>query len=155
MEGSARHHPPAPGVVAGEERPLDRGGRAVVERSVRHLHAGHLGDQALELEDRGERALSHLRLVGRVGGRELGARGQRFEGGRDPVVVESAAQEGDGAVGVVLARPAAEAAAQLDLGQRPVHRERALEPHLARDRREQVLEARDADALEHPLLLGG
>ena len=72
-----------PGHVDG----LDERRRAVVQRGVRHLHGRQVADHRLVLEQRPEHALGELRLVGGVGGRELGSPGQRPHEAGDVMVV--------------------------------------------------------------------
>ncbi len=47
------------------------GGRAVIERGIRHLHAGQQRHLGLEFEQHLQRALRDLRLIGRVGGEKF------------------------------------------------------------------------------------
>ena len=58
----------------------------------------------LELEERLQRALARLGLIGRVGGNELRAVGNRAHGGGDEVVVDAPAEEGHGLLGGGVAR---------------------------------------------------
>ena len=79
---------------------LGHGGGAVVHGGVGHVHAGELADHGLEFEDRGERALRDLGLVGRVGSEKLAARNHRIHQHRAVMVVHAGAQERGVAVGV-------------------------------------------------------
>ena len=74
---------------------LGRGGRAVVHTGVGDLEAGQLRDERLKFEDRLRGALAGLGLIGRVAGRELGARGHRADHRRHIVVVVTAAEKAD------------------------------------------------------------
>ena len=152
MHGPGEHGARAAGLMTRQQHRLDGRGRPVVQRGVRDVHPGQLRDHALELEDRGERALRHLRLIRRVGGRELGAHRQRVHRGRDVMVVAAAAEERWARGRVVRRGPRAEALPQLDLGERPGNRGRAREPRALRHRGEELLERAHADALEHPAL---
>jgi len=62
----------ATGVDIGHHRRLGDCRRSVIKRGVGDVECGQLGDQGLKLEDRLQRALARLGLVGRVGGVELG-----------------------------------------------------------------------------------
>jgi len=56
-----------PGDTHGHQRGFGHGGRTVIHRSVGNLHAGQLADHGLEFEDRRQRTLGDLGLIGRVG----------------------------------------------------------------------------------------
>ena len=81
-------------VDAGHHRSLRDRGRAVVQRCIRHVHRGQLGDERLELVDRLQRALACLGLVGRVRGVELRLAGHGGNGRGDEPLVDAAAPEG-------------------------------------------------------------
>ena len=93
-----------------------RRGRAVVHGGVGDLHAGQVRDLRLELEQVLQRALRDLRLIGRVGGQELGALDQVIDARRDVVAVGAGAdEERHRAGGDVPRRHRAEDALDLDL----------------------------------------
>ena len=146
--GNAR----APGEAAGHERRLGGGGRAVVVRGARDLHAGQLTDQRLELVDALERALGHLRLVRRVRGRELRAPDHLADHGRDEVAVHAGAEEAD-LRDPVAAGQASQLRADLLLGERRRDVPRAGADR-GRDVDEEILDRSDADRLEHPRSIG-
>ena len=77
--------------------------RALVQRGVGDRQPAQLGDRGLELEHHLQAALGDLGLVGRVGGQELGALGDRVDDRRRVVVVHPGAQEADLALGVDVA----------------------------------------------------
>ena len=72
----------------------DRGG-PLVEAGVGDRQPGQLRHRGLELEHHLQPALGDLRLVGRVGGEELGALGDRVDDRRHVVVVHPGAEEAD------------------------------------------------------------
>ena len=96
-----------------KRRPLGRADRqvagggdgrgALVEAGARERQAGQLRHRGLELEHRLQAALGDLRLVGRVGGEELRARGDRVDDRRHVVVVHPGAEEADLRLGVGVA----------------------------------------------------
>jgi hypothetical protein len=55
--------------------------------SIRRFHAGQRADHRLELEDRLQRPLAHLRLIGRIGGVELAAQQDVVDSGWDEVMI--------------------------------------------------------------------
>ncbi len=75
------------------EHRLGRRAGPVVEAGVGNVHAGQLGDERLILEDRLERPLAGLGLIGSVGRVELAAGGDEIDHRGDEVVVGSAAEE--------------------------------------------------------------
>ena len=85
----------APRLGVRHEGRLGQRRRPVVERCVAHLERGELADGRLVLEDRLQHALAAFRLIGRVGGVELGAAGDRVDDGRHVVVVGAGAEERD------------------------------------------------------------
>ena len=70
-----------------------QGRSAVVQRRVRHLHAGQSADHGLIFVDQLQGALTRLRLVGRVGGVEFAARGDCPHGRRNVMFVGTRADE--------------------------------------------------------------
>ena len=82
VERLGHHHPRAPGRLLGHVAGVRRHRGAVVPGGVGDVHAGQLADGGLVLEDRLQRALAHLRLVGRVGGQELAPPHHRVHHGR-------------------------------------------------------------------------
>ena len=137
---------------ARHEGRLGRGGGAVVVRGGRHLHPGQLADERLELVDALQRALRDLRLVRRVGGRELGAPDHLADHGRDQVAVDAGPEEADLGDPVAAGEPCQLGAdLLLDEGRRHV-------PGAGADRGgnvvEQVVDRCDADGVEHPSVVG-
>jgi hypothetical protein len=134
----------------GEVHGLHEAVRSVVQRRVRHLHPVQLAHHGLELEQRLQHALRQLRLIGGIGGRELGARRQRPDGGRDVVVVRSPAGEAD-----EVRRPArstrelGHVTDQLRLAERLRHIEGSVQSHRAGDGLEQVVELPGPDRIQH------
>ena len=140
----------------GHQHGLGERGGAVVDRRVRDVHAGQLGDDRLVLVDAPQRALARLGLVRRVGGEELAARDQVTDRAGDRVVVGAGAEEADVGVGVgVGGREPAQVADQLRLGRRRRKVERPREPRAGGDPGQQVLDGVDADRGQHLPLLGG
>ena len=93
MQAAGEHRLAAPGDAVRHQHGLGAGGRAVVHRGVRHLHAGEQRHLGLELEQVLQRALGDLRLIGRVGGEELAALDQVIDGRRHVVAVGAGADE--------------------------------------------------------------
>ena len=95
---------------------LGDGVRAVVDGGIGDLKSRQLGDYGLVLEDRLEDALADLRLVRRVGGQELPARGDGPDGrGGDPVV--SSGSQKDRQPGYVPPRQPLDICERLVLGE--------------------------------------
>src|SRR4051812_20992574 len=80
----------------GHQGGFSYGAATFVEAGVGHVHAGELADERLKLEERLERSLARLGLVGRVGSVELTAAGDRVHDGGDEMVVATGAEEADG-----------------------------------------------------------
>ena len=135
---------------------LGRGAAAVVQAGVGDVHAGQLGDQRLVLEEDLQVALAGLGLIRRVRRVELAARGDVVDDRRNEMVVAAAAEKADLLAGCdVLAGQRGHVRRQLDLGQRRRNVQRARQPQLGRNLREQLVERTDADRLEHrPLIVG-
>ena len=130
-------------------------GRPVVAGRVRHVHAGQLADHRLVLEDRLEDALAHLRLVGRVRGQELAAPEDVVDDGWDVVVVDAGADERELLAGVdVPRRELLQALDDLLLREWVAELERPVETNAGGDVPEELLDARDADRLQHRLAIG-
>ena len=127
----------------------DRGG-ALVEAGVGDGQAGQLRHRGLELEHHLQPALGDLRLVGRVGGEELGALGDRVDDRRHVVVVHPGADEADLPFGVGVARRQCRQALE-DLGlAHPLRQvQRAAEPQRLGDLLEELVDRADADRGEH------
>ena len=150
VHGARHGHGLAAGHPHRHEQRLGQGGGAVVHRGVGHLHAEQAPGERLVLEDRLQGALAHLRLVGGVGGHELGARGEEADGRGDEVLVAPGAQEDRIAA---AARHAAgqfvDVGVQLPLGHRLGQHHRARAPALGRDDGEKVLERAGPGRGEH------
>ena len=93
MEVGGHEHPVPPGLGHGHHHALGGRGGAVVEGGVGHVQARELADHRLELEDRLERALGCLGLVGGVGRVELGACDGGPDNGRDVAAVDAGPEE--------------------------------------------------------------
>ena len=139
----------------GHQRRLGQGRRAVIDRRVRHVHAGELGDHRLVLVDRPQGPLARLGLVGRVRREELAARDQVVDRAGDVVIVGARAHEADVRVGVGV--PFGErlhVTDQIGLGEGGRQVERPREPRLRGDLDEQLLDPTRTDHAEHLSLLG-
>ena len=100
----------------------------------------------LVLEDRLQHALAHLRLVRRVRRQELAALEHRVGDRGDVVVVDAGAEERELPRRVDVARrELLEMALQLELGQRRLEVELAVEAHAGRDVAEELVDGIDAD----------
>ncbi len=97
--------------------------------------------------------MAGLGLVRRVGGVELAAASDRIDGGWDEVVVDAAAEKTDSARrSDVLAREVSQVRFEFDLAQRWRQLQRSIQPKLARDLVEQLIDGVHADGLEHVAL---
>src|SRR5690606_728645 len=140
----------APGAArdgAGHAHRLRGSPGARVHRWAGHIQAGQLADQALELVDGLERALTDLRLVGRVCGIELRTAEDHVHRRRNVMVVDAAACEADQRF--VRGRLPGELASGLPLGQRGRQVQRPVEPVLLRDLGEEVFDRFYADYVQH------
>jgi hypothetical protein len=138
------------GDAAGHEAGLGEGGGAIVHAGVGDVHAEELAGHGLEFEHRLQGALADLRLVGRVGGVVLAAADDVGDGAGDEVPVSAAAQEAGSPVAgdAVLVRQVRQLAREVELAGRGRQVE-AVDAELRGDVREQLVDAGDADGLEH------
>ena len=129
-------------------------GSTLVHGRVRDFHREQLRDERLVFEDRLERALADLGLVGRVRGQELAAQGERRHGGRDVSPLHrTPEEEGSRSRGTVLRGERFEVRLDLELGHS--HGQAELRPErVLGDRGEQIVDALDADTLEHRRAVG-
>ena len=154
MQALRDDHGVSTGDAHRHHRGLGRRRRTVVHGRVRHFHARQLADHGLELEDRLQRALGNLRLVGRVGREKFAARDQRIDDHGPVVHVGAGAQEARVLDAVFLgALP------------EPVHDFRfrhlarnfqvAIEPVLGRNGCKQIVDGARANRLQHRFAVGG
>ncbi len=156
MQTCRNDHAAAAGRVHGHDGGLGRGGTAVVETRVRHVHAGQLRDERLVFEQRLQVPLAGLGLVGRVGRIELAPRGDRIDHGRDEVIVAAAAQEaGPLSCRRVLGSQPANMGREFQLTHRRRQVKIATKPQFVRHHIKQLVERPDADRFEHSLLIVG
>jgi hypothetical protein len=128
----------------------------VVETRIGDVHPHQFGDQALELVDHLERALTDLGLIGGVSRGELRPADDRVHGRRDVVVVGPATGEAD-----LPARPMVAGGQLLQLG--PDLRfgasggdgQRVLQAQMFRDPGEQLFEPLHTNGMEHRALFFG
>ena len=138
-----------PGHPNGHERRFGRGRTAVVHGGVHDLHREQLGDERLVLEDPLERALADLGLVRRVRGQKFAAQGEDGHGGGDVAALDRPADEERTRAGrSVHRRETLEVGLHLHLGKTRGKTE-PREASVLRDCGEQVIDAPDADPLEH------
>ena len=90
--------------AARHERRFGQGGGAVVHRRVGHVHPRQLADEALKLVDGLQRALRHLRLVGRIRGQKLAAAHQMADGAGHEVAVGAGPEEARVVIEVLVTR---------------------------------------------------
>ena len=93
MQPPRQHRPGAPRAAARHQHRLGAGARAVVHRGVGDLHPRNQRDLGLELEQRLQRPLRDLRLIGGVGGQELAALDQRVHRRRNMMAIGPAAEK--------------------------------------------------------------
>ena len=125
-------------------------GRALVEAGVGDRQPGQLRHRGLELEHHLQPALGDLRLVGRVGGEELRARGDRVDDRRHVVVVHPGADEADLRFGVgVAAGERGQALVDLGLAEPVGQRQRPAQAQRLGDLLEELGGRIDADRVEH------
>ncbi len=131
---------------------LGRRGALVEQRGIGDFEAGHVDDHLLEVQQRLEAALAHLRLVGRVGGVPAGVLQHVAQDdlGRDGAVVAHADHRDED---VVPLRHGAEIGECGALRHRLLEFERPLGADVLRHHAgDEVLERGGAEALQH---LGG
>ena len=135
---------------------LPAGGRAVIHGGVGDVAAVEARDLGLELEQRLERALGDLGLVGRVAGQELAALDQMIDARRDMMAIGAAAEEEGHLPGDQVA---AGKAGQVTLdrhlaGMVGEARDLAAEPGGLGHVDEQIVDRRSADRGQHLLAVG-
>ena len=126
------------------------GGRAVVVRRVRDVHAGQLTDHGLELKRALQNALADLRLIGGIAGDKLLARGNGFDNGGDEVAVAARAAK-DGLEDLVLLGQISDLLAHLQLAQALRQIQAVMQEHLLRHCRVEIVQRLDADLCQHLL----
>ena len=97
---------------------FSRGSRAVIHGSVGHFHPGQFANHRLKFEDRLQRALRNLRLVGRISGQEFATRNQRIDN-HWPVVQIRTCAEKTGIAFAVFVRSLAKEIHNFRLGHLP------------------------------------
>ena len=151
VDGPRHGHPGALAVDAqAHEQGLGERGGAVVHGGVDHVHAEQPGGEGLVLEDALQGALADLRLVGGVGGEELGAGGQGAHRLRDVVAVGARAHQHPGArAGAHGGGETRQVVVELPFAERQRQMPRSGGPTIGRHRREQRLQRVRADHGEH------
>ena len=143
----------APGEAFGHQDGFGERGGTVVHGSVGDFLAGELAHQRLKFEDRGERALRELGLIGSVGSEEFAALDERVGGDRTKMLVHAGAEKGGVAAGI-FRRASLKILDDLRFGERPGEIQRFAQAKFFRDRREQVFDGPNADGREHFLAFG-
>ncbi len=124
--------------------------RAIVERGVRHIHAGDERELGLVLEQRLQRALGDLGLIGRVRGQELAALHDVVDRGGNMMAIGAGAEEERN-------RPCRDVPRR-ELGQRTLDREfahaarqveRAVEQRVLRNVAIEIVDTGRADRGKH------
>ena len=142
--------PVSPRQAAGHEAGLGQGAGAVVEPRVRRLAAVEGGDQRLKLEGGLQRPLRRLRLIRRIGGKELAAADDLVDDGRDEALVSAAAAEGRlAAAGRIRRCERLHLRHELDLGEGWRQAVQVGAAGSGRDVGEEGVGARHADRREH------
>ena len=148
--------PPAGPVGIDAQRHQDRftrGGRAVIERRVGHLHAGQLHDKRLELEHRLQVALADLGLVRSVGRQKLAPRDQRVNHHGTEVRVGTCAEEGH-VVARAGARRLAEKLEDFRFRKRAGQVQAAAKPQLLRNLGEEFFDGFVSGGAQHGGAIG-
>ena len=154
MHAARNDHRTPAGQTHRHHHGLGGGGRTVIHGSVGNFHAGEFANHGLEFEDRLQRALRNLRLIGRVGGQKLAARNQRINDDRAVVGVGAGAKESGVAVAVfagALAKPVHD----LGFGHLARYFEIPFQPVFRGDGREQIIDRARAHGLQHGFSVGG
>jgi hypothetical protein len=142
-------------VIQRQQHALRRRRRTLIERRVRDLQTCQARDLRLELEESLKRPLARLGLVGRVRGQELPAQDELIDERRDEVVVRPAAEKARRVLGAQVVRAACrQLALKLQLRRPRRQIELAAEADLVRNHREELVDRRHADRLEHLESLG-
>ena len=131
---------------------LSRRGRAVVERGVRHFHAGHERHLRLEFEQILQRTLRDLRLIRRIRGEKFRALDQVIHRCGDMMPVGAgAAEERDRSCRDVLSRYSRQRALDLEFALRVgKRRERFAADHrFLRHVAEQSIDVRHVNGAQH------
>ena len=123
--------------------------RPVIHRRVRDIDTEQLTDDGLELEDRLQRALRELGLVGRVGGVELTALQELVDGRRDVVSIHATTEEREHRSAVVSSGERAQVLHQARLIERRLEVEIPFDTPMPRNVGEQRVDVLDPNAREH------
>ena len=116
MQAARENGLAAAGKALGHHHGFGGGGGTVIERSIRHFHAGEQCHLGLEFEQILQRALGDFRLVGRVAGEEFRPLDQMIHrAGNMMLVGASAAEEGPCPGGDIPGRQLAEGAVHFQL----------------------------------------
>jgi hypothetical protein len=128
-------------------------GRAVVHRSVGHVHAGELADHGLKFKDGGKCALRDFGLVGRVGSQKLTARNHRIHQHRAVMAVDTGAEERCISIRV-FGGPRAEIVDDFVFGDPRRQVQRPAQPHRLRQVGKQVFGRRHPASVQHLAAFG-
>ena len=140
---------------ARHEHRFGNGAGTVVDRGVAYVHAGQHADEALELEDRLERALPELGLVRRIGGQKLLSLDQRVDVGGHEVRVAAGTEEAQHtAIRRVGRCELLEMIDELDLRHRSFERQAPRKSRRRRDCCEQLLDIGHTNRCQHGLPIG-
>ena len=137
-------------------RRLGGGGGPVIHGGIGHVHAGELADHGLILEDRLQKPLAHLRLIGGIGRQKLLLGGDVFDDGGNVVVIGPRAPQ-NGGVGAVFGGHGGHRPGGLQLAHAVGDVQRLPQQHLLRHVPVQVHDILQPHGAEHllPLGLGG
>ena len=137
-------------------RRLGGGGGPVIHGGVGHVHAGELADHGLILEDRLQKPLAHLRLIGGIGRQKLLLGGDVLDDGGNVVVIGPRAPQ-NGGVGAVFGGHGGHRPGGLQLAHAVGDVQRLPQQHLLRHVPVQVHDILQPHGAEHllPLGLGG
>ena len=153
MQAARHDHRPPAGQADGHHHAFGRRRRTVIHGGVRDFHAGQLADHRLKFEDRLQRALRNLRLIGRVGGEKFAARNQRINNDRAVVKVGAGAQK-TGVSVAVLARALAEEVDDFRFRHLARNLEVAGQAVFGGNRRKQIVDRAQANGFQHGFAVG-
>jgi hypothetical protein len=148
MNGARDEHFVSARDSLGHQQSFRQRGRAIVHRRVRHFLACQLRHQRLKLENRGQRPLRDLRLVGRVGSEKFAALHHRVGDHRTKMLINAGAEERRIVHGI-FGGTILEVLDDLHFRERPRQRKRLAKAKFLGNSLKQFFDRIDADGCEH------